>query len=133
MSQTMTPELTVLALAACLQALQFFAYSILSQMQVGSKYAASPRDKPRELTGTAGRLSRALNNHFEGLILFTIAVVVVTLSGQSSGLTANAAWLFLAMRLLYIPAYLLGWAPWRSLIWFIGFLATMAMVLAALI
>ena len=129
----MTPELTALALCALLQSLQFFAYSVMAQKQVGSRYAASPRDTPRELTGLAGRLQRALTNHFEGLILFTIAVVVVTLSGQSSGFTAGAAWLFFAMRVLYVPAYALGWAPWRSLIWFIGFLASVAMILAALI
>lgn len=132
MSQTMTPELTALALAACLQALQFVAYSITAQAQVGSKYAASPRDKPRELTGTAGRLQRALNNHFEGLILFTIAVVLVTLSGQSTPRTETMAWAYLAARVLYVPAYAFGLSPWRSLIWFIGFFATMSMILSTI-
>jgi uncharacterized MAPEG superfamily protein len=32
------------------------------------------------------RLQRALNNHFEALILFTLAVVVVTLSGLLVGI-----------------------------------------------
>ncbi len=133
MTAQMPPELTALALAACLQALQFIAYSVAAQKQVGSEYAASPRDTPRELSGVAGRLQRALNNHFEGLILFTIAVVVVTLSGQSTDFTTNAAWVYLVMRALYVPAYVFGLSPWRSLIWAVGFFATMAMILSALI
>ncbi|MCC0076265.1 MAG: MAPEG family protein [Rhodobacter sp.] len=129
----MTPELTALTLAALLQAVQFALYSVLAQMQVGSRYAASPRDNPRQLTGMAGRAQRALANHFEGLILFTIAVLVVTLSEQSTATTQNAAWVYLAARVLYIPGYLFGWAPGRSLIWFVGFLATLTMLLAALV
>ncbi len=129
----MTPELTVLALAVLLQGAQFVLYSALAQMQVGPKYAASPRDKPRELTGKAGRAQRALNNHFEGLALFTPAVLVITLADASTAFTAGCAWVYLGARILYFPAYLLGWAPGRSLIWFTGFLATMALLLAALI
>lgn len=128
----MTPELTALTLAALLQVLQFFAYSITAQRQVGSKYAASPRDEPRQLTGKAGRLQRAMNNHFEGLILFGIGVMVITYSGQNDELTAMACALYLIARVLYVPAYVFGWTPWRSVIWFIGFLATLYLLIAAL-
>jgi len=128
----MTPELTALTLAALLQCAQFLAYSVAANLQVGPKYAMGPRDTPRQLTGLAGRLQRALGNHFEGLILFTIAVLVITLSGQSSGFTAACAWIFLAARLLYVPAYALGWTPWRSVIWGIGWAATLLMLIAAL-
>ena len=129
----MTPELTALTLAALLQVVQFTIYSISAQKQVGTKYAASPRDEPRQLTGFAGRAQRAMNNHFEGLILFSIAVFVVTYADQASGVTAVCAMLYLAARILYIPAYLFGWTPWRSAIWAMGFLATTVMLLAALI
>ena len=128
----MTPELTVLALAGLVQAIQFAAFSITANLQVGPKVALGPRDNVPTLKGTAGRLQRALNNHFEGLILFTLAVVVVTLGGQSSGVTATCAWIYLAARILYVPAYVLGWVPWRSAIWAVGFAATMLMILAAL-
>ena len=128
----MTPELTVLALAGLVQAIQFVAFSITANLQVGPKVAMGPRDDVPTLKGTAGRLQRALNNHFEGLILFTLAVVVVTLGGQSSGVTATCAWIYLAARILYVPAYVLGWVPWRSAIWAVGFAATMLMILAAL-
>ncbi|MFC4671129.1 MAPEG family protein [Seohaeicola nanhaiensis] len=128
----MTAELTALALAGLLQVAQFLLYSILANRQVGSRYALGPRDEPRQLTGYAGRAQRALNNHFEGLILFTLAVVVVTLGGQSTALTAACAWVYLAARLLYVPAYLFGLSPWRSAVWTVGLAATVLMLLAAL-
>ena len=128
----MTPELTALTLAALLQCAQFLGYSVAANLRVGPKYAMGPRDTPRQLTGMAGRLQRALGNHFEGLILFTIAVLVVTLSGQSTPFTAACAFTYLAARVLYVPAYAFGWSPWRSVIWGIGWAATVLMLLAAL-
>ena len=128
----MTPELTALTLAALLQVLQFTAYSVTAQMQVGTKKALSPRDTPVQLTGKAGRLQRAMNNHFEGLILFGIAVMVITYSGQNTESTALACVLYLAARVLYVPAYVFGWVPWRSLIWAVGFVATLYLLLSAL-
>jgi len=129
----MTLELTILALAALLQVVQFVLYSIAANLQVGPKKAMSPRDEPIHLTGTAGRLQRAMNNHFEGLILFTIAVVVVTFSDQSTIITQGCAHAYLIARILYVPAYVQGLSPWRSLIWAVGFLATLIMIVSALL
>ncbi len=129
----MTPELIALTLAALLQVVQFTIYSLTAQRQVGTDYAASPRDEPRQLTGLAGRAQRAMNNHFEGLILFGIAVFVITASDQATPFTAACAWIYLGARVLYVPAYLYGWTPGRSLIWVAGFLATVLMLLAALL
>lgn len=129
----MTPELTVLALAAMLQAAQFVAYSIAGNRQVGTKTAMGPRDTPVNLTGVAGRLQRALNNHFEALILFTIAVLVTTLSEQSTWWTATCAWIYLIARVAYVPAYVSGIPGLRSAIWLVGFSATFLILVSALI
>lgn len=126
-------ELTVLALAGLLQGVQFAAFSVAANRQIGPRIAMGTRDNTPVLTGTAGRLQRALNNHFEGLILFTLAVVVVILGDQSSALTRACAWVYLAARALYVPAYVFGWVPWRSVIWAIGFTATMLMILASFV
>lgn len=128
----MTTELTALALAGLLQVVQFAVFSVLANLQVGPRVAMGPRDHAPALTGHAGRAQRALNNHFEGLILFTLAVVVVTLGGQASGVTAACAWIYLGARILYLPAYLFGWTPGRSIIWGIGATATLIMILASL-
>ncbi|MGB3279810.1 MAG: MAPEG family protein [Pseudorhodobacter sp.] len=131
----MTPELTALALAALLQATQFALFAIPANMELGTGYTSSARDRPpsHDLSLRTGRLQRAMNNHFEGLILFTIAVVVVTLGNQSTGFTAACAWVYLTARILYVPAYAFGWHPWRSAIWALGFFATLAMIIAALL
>jgi uncharacterized MAPEG superfamily protein len=77
--------------------------------------------------------SHALNNHFEALVLFTIAVVVVTLGQKSGPVTVTCGWVYLAARILYVPAYAFGWQPWRSLIWSVGLIATTVMLVAALV
>ena len=134
----MTAELTALALAGLLQGAQFALMSIPANLELGPGKTMSPRDPDRlgkplveQVSPGTGRLIRALNNHFEGLILFTLAVVVVSLADKTSGLTATFASTYLTARILYIPAYYFGLSPWRSLIWFVGFLATMAMLVLA--
>ena len=130
----MTPELTALALAGLLQAAQFTVFAVPANIELGPGYTSSPRDRPptRQMSAVTGRLQRALNNHFEGLILFTLAVVVVTLGNQSTPVTQTAAWTYLGARVLYIPAYAWGWSPWRSVIWGIGLVATLTLLFAAL-
>ncbi|MBC7154384.1 MAG: MAPEG family protein [Rhodobacteraceae bacterium] len=130
----MTPELTALTLAALLQAVQYLLYAIPANRELGPGYTMSARDREptRPLSEKTARLGRALTNHFEGLILFTIAVIVITFTKITTPFTAACAFAYLGARLLYIPAYYLGLCPWRSLIWAVGFLATLLMLLAAL-
>ena len=131
----MSPELTALALAILLQAIQMIALAIPANLELGSGYTTGPRDEdpPQPLSRRTARTKRAMENHFEALILFSAAVLVVTASGQSSWFTALCAWIYLVARVAYIPAYIRGWAPWRSVIWAAGFFATMLMTLAALL
>ena len=131
----MTPELTALILAALLQVIQYLLYAVPANLELGPGYTMSARDREpsKQMSDGTARLGRALSNHFEGLILFTLAVVVVTLSGQSTAFTAAMAWLYLAARVAYVPAYAWGLSPWRSLIWLTGFAATVLMLLAAFV
>ena len=128
----MTPELTVLVLAALLQFVQIAVAAAVMNRDVGVDYNASPRDEKVAFSPLTGRLRRAVDNHFEALALFTIAVVALGLSGKGGAVTAACAWIYLAARVLYVPAYAYGWSPWRSLIFGIGAAATIVMLLAAL-
>ncbi len=125
-------ELTVLALAALLGIAQLVLLAIAANLQLSSKYLAGPRDEGLPLEGRAARLERAYRNHLEGLAFFTVAVVVIVLTGKDSELTRNCALVYLAARVVYLPAYFFGWAPWRSVIWGFGFLATVTMLVAGL-
>jgi len=136
----MTPEVTVLALAGLLQVAQFSWMIVRANKQLGHGKTFSPRDKDRLggslddlLEPRTARLNRAFHNHNEALILFTIAVVVVTLGDAANAFTFLCAGLYLIARTLYVPAYFFGWVPWRSYIWFTGFLASIAMIVAALL
>ena len=135
----MTPELTALTLAGLLQVGQYALMAVPANLELGPGKTLSPRDPDRldkplieQVSVGTGRLYRALDNHFEGLILFTLAAVVVTASGQATPFTAACAWTYLGARILYVPAYFFGLVPWRSLIWLVGFLATALMLIAAL-
>lgn len=136
----MTPELTALACAGLLQCVQFALMAIPANLELGVGKTLSPRDPDRlgpplaeQVSPKTGRLFRALNNHFEGLILFTIAVVVVTLADKANAVTAGLAWTYLGARILYVPAYYFGLSPWRSFIWFAGWLATLGMILISVL
>jgi uncharacterized MAPEG superfamily protein len=131
----LTPELTALTLAALLQMAQYILYAIPANLELGTRYTGGSRDFPpdKQMSKRTARLGRALQNHFEGLILFGIAVGVVVMSDQSTAVTAACAYIYLAARIAYIPAYAYGLNPWRSLIWAVGFLSTGAMLIAALL
>ena len=131
----MSSELTVLTHAALWQLVQFVLFAVPANRELGSGYTMSSRDREpsRDMTPRTARLQRAFNNHTEWLLLFAIAVGITELSGQNSPFTATCAWGYLIARVLYVPAYALGFTPWRSAIWSVGFLATLLMLLAALI
>ena len=136
----MTPELTVLALAGLLQVLQLVIMAIPANLQLGLRKTLGSRDVSAsgsllfaELQPRTARLFRAFNNHFEGLIFFTIAVVVITLSGKSSKATQMAAYIYLVARIAYVPAYFFGLNPWRSRIWFVGFGATVFILVISIL
>lgn len=127
----MTTEIYILALAFFLQVVQLMLYGVVANLQVGKAYSMGARDEPKTLSGVAGRLQRALNNHFEALILFAIAVGLVTALDASNTVTELCAHAYLVARILYVPAYAQGLNPWRSVIWSAGFFATIAMVVIA--
>lgn len=136
----MTPELTALTLAALLQIVTFIAFAIPANLQLGPGKTMSPRDPARlgtplmeQVSPKTARLFRAFNNHTEWLLLFAIATLTIHITNQSTPFTAACAWTYLAARVAYVPAYFFGLVPWRSLIWLAGFLATLFMLIAALL
>jgi len=131
----MTVELTILTLATLLAVVQFILYAVPANRDMGPGYTLSARDRPpwREMTPRTARLGRAFDNHMEWLVLFAIAVGVIQMAGENSTFTEAYAWVYLMARVAYVPAYVFGLRPWRSLVWAIGFGATTCMLLAALI
>lgn len=130
----MTPELTALACALLVQIAALALMAALANVELGHRLTLSPRDgKLPAPSIRLGRSMRAVQNGFEGLALFAPSVLLVTLAGQSSPVTAAAAWVYVAARILYLPAYLFGLVPWRSVVWGVGLFATVTMIVASLI
>ena len=87
--------------------------------------AATPRD-----VGAADPLRPVLLNALRPAIVAdlgqSVKFVVATLRTQGD-------WAYVVARILYVPAYTYGLAPWRSVIWMVGLLATLTLLVSALI
>lgn len=129
----MPTEIAMLAWAGLLLVAQFVLMAVAVNLQLGPAYTGGPRDERREPEGMPGRLYRAFNNMIEALVLFTVAVVVVTLGEAATAQTALAAQVFLAARVLYVPAYASGIPMLRSVVWAVGFGASVFMLVQALL
>ena len=62
----MTPELTVLILAALLQTVTFVLYAVPANRELGTGYTMSARDRAptREMSDRTARLGRTMDNTF---------------------------------------------------------------------
>ena len=129
----MHTELTVLVLAAFLQMVQMVIPGFyMTRTPGGREWNASPRDAKREPGIEEGRASRAFLNMDQNLLLFAIAALVIATTDGGSWWTGLLAWLWLGLRIIYIPAYVLGWVPWRSAVWAASGLLLALLLLAAL-
>ncbi|TNC73039.1 MAPEG family protein [Rubellimicrobium roseum] len=129
----MTAELVALVIAAFIQFLHIGVSGyFMNRTPEGQAWNMSPRDTPRDPGIKGGRAQRAGDNHQTALLLFAVAILTLAVSGQFNGWTAFLAWLYVIARLLYIPAYVQGWSPLRSIIWMLGSAATALLLLAAL-
>lgn len=131
----MTVEIQMLGWAGVLAFVQLLLYAIPANLEIGSGWLAGPRDGgfPRPLSARTARLQRAFANHIENLVLFAVAVAVVTFADRSTLTTQVAAVAYLAARVIYVPLYAFG-VPWlRSLVWAVGWFATLYILLAVLL
>jgi uncharacterized MAPEG superfamily protein len=103
---------------------------MMTQLDMG--YLLSSRDTHRTLEGMVGRTERAFNNSVIALVLFAVPILVMGLRDTFAGHSLLAAQVFLAARIVYIPAYIFGIVGLRTGVWLIGFLATLALYFLAL-
>ncbi|MBN9889147.1 MAPEG family protein [Salipiger abyssi] len=126
----MTPELAALAATVFVHLAAMMWSQRSLEADVGREGNTGPRDGIEDrLSDRTKRMRRALANHVENTGLFIIAVMLVEFTESNGVLTALFAWIYVAARALYLPAYAFGWVPWRSVIWLVGFVSTLAMIL----
>lgn len=120
----------------CLSALLYFCIvlftSRLQDRDMGHEYNLSPRDAEPSYATDTGRMQRAMRNHLDNFVLFAAAALAVHVTDSDFWLTDLAAWVYLLARVAYVPAYYKGLAPWRSIFFLCGLVATIVMFLAVL-
>ena len=120
----LSDELSILAIYGLLVALVLGLKTTGMMRQLGSGYMLSSRDEHRSVGGILGRLDRALTNSVTALALFAPAIVILALRDNFSDASRTAAQVFLLARIIYVPAYAFGITGIRTLVWLVGFAAT---------
>lgn len=131
----MSPEMTILALVTLFYAFSWLPAFVAKSQSYGVRWLATNRSTAGlpPLSEMGQRAVRAHDNLKENYPPFAIAILLLAFSGGFTRYTALAAIVFLIARLVHMPAYVLG-VPWlRTLSWLVGFVATVYLLIMALV
>ena len=126
------PEYGLLAIAILLGIVHLVWAATAARRQQNLKWARGPRDEPMPITGMAARLDRGFKNYMETFPFFAAAVIVAHLTQAPQERVDILAIIFIVARLSYLGCYLADWHWARSLVWFVGSMATLVLVVVAL-
>ena len=96
--------------------------------QVNFDFLAGPRDTAPDFSVAVQRAKRAAANFSESLPIFLALAILAIIMDKQAG-EATAIWL--ALRLVYTPVYIMGTPHLRTLVW-IGSLICLIMMALAL-
>jgi uncharacterized MAPEG superfamily protein len=120
---------------ACVALAAFLIYvprMIVARAQVKLGYDnRNPRDQQAKLDGAARRANAAHQNSFEAFAPFAAAVIACEIRGANERWTTILAVAFVALRVLYITAYVGDKPSIRSTIWTFGVLCVLALFILA--
>ena len=102
----------------------------LAMHKAGGYDNRHPRAQRAALTGWGARSVAAHLNGFETFAPFAAAVLVAHISGARPELVDLLAVVFVASRVIYVGLYLADLATLRSLVWSVGWVATLALFLS---
>jgi uncharacterized MAPEG superfamily protein len=129
MTQPLPTEIVMLGLGAVLLLLQMFLQSVSSAIELGGGYKAGPRDDSRVVRSViAGRADRAFRNLLETFPIFAALALALVITGRNGGLGALGAQVWMVMRILYVPLYLVQIPFARSVVWFVSIFALVAVL-----
>ena len=92
----------------------------------------NPREWLAHQDGYRARANAAQQNSFEAFPFFAVGVVLAALGGADGDVMEIASWVFVAARVAYIACYVKDLATWRSLMWLVGWVATIYLYVQAL-
>jgi uncharacterized MAPEG superfamily protein len=123
----MSRELTMLVASGLLSLLLALATIGIHFHRFGGKIIRGNRDGYPPVVGLAARVTRAHGNLNEALLPFAILVIAATSLHVSNAVTAYASIAFFAARVAHAAFYLWGATPWRSVSFYAGMIATIAL------
>lgn len=129
----LTAELRDLVLVVSATALMWIPYTLALIARSGLGAATGNRDSVPALPAWAERAKRAHGNAVENLVLFAPLLLAASLVIPGDPLVAIAAPLYLAARLVHYFVYVAGIPVVRTLAFFAGWGATVAVALALLL
>jgi uncharacterized MAPEG superfamily protein len=92
----------------------------------GERYSNRfPRRWLDQQQGFRARANAAQANGFEAFPFFAAAVVIAHLTGAPQDRVDGLAIIFVAARIAYLVCYLADWHWARSVVWLVGWLATL--------
>lgn len=91
-----------------------------------------PRQQQAQLSGVAARVLAAQKNAWEALIFYAVMCVLAYVSGIGMKELDYAAGLFLLSRIAHPVFYILDMAPFRSLVFMVGWFSTVYIGLQAM-
>jgi len=92
---------------------------------------SNPREWLARQQGIGARANAAQANGLEALPLFIAAVVLAQQAQADQAYIDQLAMAFIGIRVFYTVCYLADWATLRTLVWFAGVAASVAILLAA--
>lgn len=118
-------------LAACVLPVLTVGLAKASSARLSRKDGRYDNNNPREwakgLTGWQQRASAAQNNGFEALPLFVAGVLLAQQAHADQGRVDMLALIFIALRVLYVAAYLMNLGTVRTLFWTGGVVTCVAL------
>ncbi|MGA2491758.1 MAG: MAPEG family protein [Roseiarcus sp.] len=119
-------ELLCLELSVVLWFVYLFTQILTTRAEFGDAWLFTPRDELPTAKGLAcGRAKRALDNYIENFVPF-VAVDLALIATQHAGGYGAAVWVI--ARLIYLPAYVLGWIYVRTALWGISLIGLVMML-----
>jgi len=111
-------ELTCLKLSILLWVVHVATQAAFAGGSVGVDFLGSTRDKRPEPQGVKyPRATRALANYLENFLPFLAADLGLIVTNQTGGWGAT---IWILARIAYLPLYVMGVTPWRSIAWAVG-------------
>jgi uncharacterized MAPEG superfamily protein len=122
-------ELTCLGLSVLLWLAHVLTQAIVGRSEFGDAYLFTPRDTEPPVKGLSyGRATRALANYVENYGPFIALALALIATGQSGGLGALGATIWILARILYLPIYVMGVIYVRTALWLISVIGLLMML-----